>query len=100
VNVDGVLGIVGPNWAEFSEVAVPLAEKNRVPLVTPSGFKDGLFHDGVHYSSTLLLPHRMTVRPLAKHLAAKGFRNVSVVLFENAYLQALYTGLTEELAGT
>ncbi len=99
VNVDKVIGIVGPNWAEFTEVAVPLAEKNHLALVSPSGNKDGLFAK-TNYAATLLLPHRMTVRPLARYLKGKGHKKVGVIVSENAYLDAIHSGPLAELAGT
>ena len=98
-SVDRVVALVGPNWSEFVEVAAPLAETAKLPLVSPSGYKDGLF-EGKRFSFTLWPPHAIAIRPLADLFAARKYKNIAVALSENAYLEGIYQALQAQLRDT
>lgn len=99
IDIDRVVAIVGPNWAEFTEIAAPIAERATVTLITPSGFKEGLF-EGKRFVFTLWQPHRIATMPLAEVLKRRGHKRVEVLLSENAYLEGILHGVEDNLRGS
>ena len=98
IELDRVTAVIGPNWAEFTEVVVPIAEAKKTVFLSPSGYKSGLFNR-THYAFTLWPPHTATVMPLA--IAIKNnVKKLAVLLNENAYLEGLYEALQLDLAGS
>lgn len=91
LSVDGVVAVVGPNWAEFTEIAVPIAEAAKVPLISPSGYSEGMLK-GKRFAFTLQPPHTLSTKPLADLLKNRGYKAVTVVLAENAYLNGIFEG--------
>lgn len=37
-SIDQIPVLVGPNWAEFSDVVAPLAQSRKIAMITPSGY--------------------------------------------------------------
>ncbi|MFN5170195.1 MAG: ABC transporter substrate-binding protein [Cyclobacteriaceae bacterium] len=99
IDIDGVVAIVGPNWAEFTEVAAPISEGAKVTLISPTGYKEGLF-EGKRFAFTLWQPHHVATTPLSEVFRTRGYRNVEVLLSENAYLEGILNGVQANLRGT
>ncbi len=89
--------LLGPNWAEFSEVAAPLAEGESVVMLTASGYSKTLTANRNFIFSTSPR-HEHIIRPLGEYLLKKRFPRV--VLYQNAsaYFESLGSSLTEQLA--
>lgn len=96
INLDKVPAIVGPNWAEFTEIMVPIAESSQIPFVSPSGYKEGLFR-GKQFAFTLWPPHTVATRPLVELFKARGFHTIYVLLTENAYLEGIFEAIRQQL---
>ncbi|MBN8548974.1 MAG: ABC transporter substrate-binding protein [Deltaproteobacteria bacterium] len=96
IDFNSVSAIVGPNWAEFTEVAVPIAESAKVPFVSPSGYKEGLF-ENKKFSFTLQVPHYISARPLAQAMAQRGYKSIAVLVTDNAYLEGIFDGFRRVL---
>ena len=94
--MDKVPAIIGPNWAEFAEVASPLAENYKVPLITPSGHREGMFK-GTHYSFTLFPSQDVNVKPLVELLKKSSYGKMSVLITPTAYTESLYSSITRGL---
>lgn len=93
---DGVPVILGPNWAEFAEIAAPLAERARIPILSASANKRGLF-DGKSFVFTLFPSYRDLIKPFAEMLAAKSPKRIALFVTENSFCEELADGLREEL---
>jgi ABC-type branched-subunit amino acid transport system substrate-binding protein len=89
INIDKVVAFVGPNWAEFTEVAAPIVERNKVPLLSPSGYNETLFA-GKQFIFTLWPPHTVATQPLTTLLKRKNIKSIAAVLTENAYIEGTF----------
>ena len=87
-DVDRVAALVGPNWSEFVEVVAPLARKDNLPVVSPSGFQEGLYKEK-SCLFTLWPSHTISVKPLSEYLKTR-YSRVAVLLTENAYLEGIF----------
>lgn len=86
VQVDDIVGLVGPNWSEFSEVVAPLAERAKVPMITPSGVMTN--SASRRWVFTLMQPPIETNRALADALMAwPGVTNVLGIVHDNLYFE-------------
>ena len=94
--IDRVTAIIGPNWADFTEIVVPLSAQLRVPFITPSGWKPGVFGKNP-YAFSLFPPHSVAVRPLANFLRHSNFHRVALLVSENGYYDSLFAALKEQL---
>jgi len=97
VDIDQVLAIVGPNWAEFTEVLAPLAEASKVAFISPSGYKEGLFTDR-DFAFTLWPPHTLATKPLSELLKSRDYKSIAVFLSENAYFEGIFEALEEQIS--
>lgn len=86
VHVDNIDALVGPNWSEFFAVVGPLAEREKVPMISPSGVM--ALTGQRRYVFTLMQPPIATNRPLAElALAHTGVKEVVGIVHENVYLE-------------
>ncbi len=89
--------ILGPNWAEFAEIASPLAEKNGIPIISASANKRGLL-TGKKFTFTLFPSYRELIKPFVDVLLAKNPKRIALFVTENAFCEELAEALREELA--
>jgi branched-chain amino acid transport system substrate-binding protein len=99
VSVQKVPAMIGPNWAEFVEIAAPLAQQHQIPMLSPSGYKDGLF-TGKDFIFTLWPPHATATKPLSDYLIAQKYKAITVLLSENAYLEGVMEAVQAQLQGS
>jgi branched-chain amino acid transport system substrate-binding protein len=86
VNLNDIDALIGPNWSEFSEVAAPLAERAKVPMITPSGVITS--NADRKYVFTLMQPPIETNRALAEALlSTAGVTEVVGLVQNNLYLE-------------
>jgi branched-chain amino acid transport system substrate-binding protein len=98
VDLDRVVIVFGPNWAEFAEIAAPIAEQNKVPLLTASGWTKTLTKDRQYIFSTLP-PHPAMVKSLTAYIAGKKYNKIAIVYTDNAYLTSIANETQSQLAG-
>lgn len=88
--------LIGPNWAEFSEVVAPLAEVNKFLMISTTGYSKTLTK-GRNYVFTLMPSHREFVRPLAEYIARQKFRKIALLVSSLGYTLSLSEAVQEEL---
>ena len=84
--------LVGPNWAEFSEILAPIANRDKLPLVTPSGYTRDLVRNR-SFIFTLWPAHSETIKPFARHILAGKHQRIALVSSQNGFYTALSEGL-------
>lgn len=97
IGVDGVSAIVGPNWAEFAEVAAPIAQLNGIPLVTPSGWSKNLTR-GREYVFSALEGHPIIVKPLVDYIVEQRPKEITAFVAANEYFESLYDSILQNLS--
>ena len=91
--IDRVPVVFGPNWAEFAEVAAPLAQQNTVVLVTASGWTRTLTDNRPLVFSTLP-SHDAVVESLCVEVARR-HKRVELLHTESAYFSSLARSMAE-----
>lgn len=94
--VDKVTAVIGPNWAEFSEIVAPLAHSTKTVTISPSGYKESLFKLRGYFFS-LLPPPQAATKSLADYINSQAMGSLTVLLNENAYLLGLMEALLPQL---
>ena len=92
ISADKVAALLGPNWAEFAEVAAPLAEQDRVPMLTASGFSWTLTKNR-SYVFTTLQNFDDQVAPLAEFLVKQPHKRIAILHSANTYFDGISEGL-------
>lgn len=98
LNSKNVKAILGPNWAEFTEVAGPLANSANIPLITSSGYKAGIT-TADDYIFTLWPPPSVAARPLGKLITSK-HKRIAIFTSDNAYFDGIREAFEKFFAGT
>ncbi len=93
--VDGVKVIIGPTWGEFSEVAVPVAEEQKVVLISPSAGADLEAFKSRYFFRTYPT-QRSEVKSLVEFMSKKNYTKSAVVFSQNAWSQNMRDLLEEE----
>jgi branched-chain amino acid transport system substrate-binding protein len=94
-NVDSVSAILGPNWAEFSEIVAPLANKNKIAVLSASGYRASLFKPGSYFFSSWT-PHQYNSLPLSKLIASKE-KEITLLATNNGYHQEIAQIMADQL---
>ena len=83
INVNRVPVVLGPTWAEFFEVAAPIAESNKTVLLAASGNPN----DKDYGPYTFSLWPSLSFEPAAMidFLEKRNIRNVAVIYDQNAF---------------
>lgn len=89
--------LVGPNWAEFAEVTAPLAERYRLPMITPSASKKGLL-DGKRFVFSLYPSHRLLIAPFVERILSVPHEKIALVYSQNAFYEELSEALRSGLS--
>ncbi len=97
VGVDRVAAIVGPNWAEFAEIAAPIAQSNKVPLVTPSGWSENLTK-GREFIFSGLENHPSIVKPLVDLIVEQRSRKITALVATNQYFESIFDSISQHLS--
>jgi branched-chain amino acid transport system substrate-binding protein len=98
IGVEKVPAIIGPNWVEFTQIVAPIAENNKVVMISASGMlpvnmgtRDFVF--------SLQPTHEAATHPLAKYLISKKYKSVALIKTVNAYYEGIGASLLKQLAG-
>lgn len=89
--------LLGPNWAEFAEVVAPLAERQRLPMLTPSASKRGLL-DGKHFVFSLYPSHRLLIAPFVEQILSVPHNKIALFHSQNAFYEELMEALKSGLS--
>ncbi len=95
-SVDRVPAIIGPNWMEFIDVVAPLAEKDRIPVITPSGYRER-HAAGAPWVFVLWPPPAVATKVLADKIIRDGRKRVTVVISDNTYYRGILAALRIQL---
>lgn len=95
-SVDQVPVILGPNWAEFSEVAAPVAQQKGVLLLTASGYTKDLTKDRPLVFTTLPA-HSFFTKPFSEFVAKRGLKKLLLIKTENGYTESIASAIQEQL---
>ncbi len=82
IEVDGADVIIGPEWAEFSQIVAPLGDENKVVFISPwlSSEQDWL-KSPYFFSATA--GERGRIRKTVEHMVAQGVKNLALIYSEN-----------------
>ncbi|MBN8551153.1 MAG: ABC transporter substrate-binding protein [Deltaproteobacteria bacterium] len=97
VNKDKVVALLGPNWAEFAEVAAPLAERSKIPMLTASGFSWTLTK-GKQFVFTDVPDFNVQVRPLAKYILGQHHKKIALLHSSSTYFDGISSAMRDTLA--
>lgn len=95
-HIDKVKFIIGPNWTEFSEVAAPLAEANKVVMLTVSGFTKTMTLNR-KYVFTTEPSHEVMVQPLSEEILKGNHKKIALITSVTSYFGGLSDGVREQL---
>jgi branched-chain amino acid transport system substrate-binding protein len=88
--------LLGPNWAEFSEVAAPVVEGKRILMLSASGYTPELTKNR-RFVFTTLPAHRYFTEPISKYILSKKPTKLAILTTGNAYCQSMSSALREQL---
>jgi len=95
-SIDKVNIILGPNWAEFAEVAAPTCEGKKVIMLTASGYTKTLTH-GKKYIFTTLPSHAMMIAPLTDYIVKSGFKKIALETSITSYFESISEAAKSQL---
>jgi branched-chain amino acid transport system substrate-binding protein len=96
-SIDKVAAILGPNWGTFIGTVAPLANAEKLPLLSFSGFKENSFVKG-GWAFTLWPPPEVATVSLSTYIGKKKHSRVAFLVSENDYYQGLYQAMSKQLA--
>lgn len=96
IGIDDVNAIIGPNWIEFTEVAAPIAQTNKIPLVTPSGWSENLTK-GREFVFSGLENHPSIVKPLVDLIVKERPQRVTAFVATNQYFESIFDSISKQL---
>lgn len=89
--------ILGPNWAEFSEVVAPLAEQNKIVMLTASGYTETLTKNR-KFVFTTLPQFEVHVKPITDALVKRHPKKIALLTTSNTYFESISKALRNNLA--
>lgn len=94
--ISGVPVIFGPNYAEFSEVVAPIAQREQTIMISSSGFTKTLTLNRP-YIFTTLPAHSFLTAPLAAYIKSHNIRSIAIFKTNSAYLDSIAESFNEQL---
>ena len=88
--------LIGPNWAEFSEIVAPLAQSSKNIMIGTSGYTKTLT-TGRDYVFTVFPPHRYITNLLAKKIATSNYKKIAILASTAAYSLSLTENLSNQI---
>jgi len=82
INIDKVDVIIGPTWDEWFEVVVPIAQQNKVILISPSGAGNRLIGK---YIFSLKYNNKGVASAILNFLDSNNIKNAAIVTAQEAY---------------
>jgi branched-chain amino acid transport system substrate-binding protein len=82
INIDKVDVIIGPTWAEWFEVVAPIAQQNKVILISPSGGTTRLIGK---YIFSIRYNIKGNASAILNFLDSNNIKNAAIVTAQDAY---------------
>lgn len=90
VDINGVVAIIGPNWDDAVSALIPLAEKAKIPVVSPDGGQR-TSKDAVHeYYFSLWYPQDIEAEKLADFLSSREVKKIDILRNLDPFSQKEY----------
>ncbi len=97
ISSDGVPIIIGPSWLDSFGGATPIAEKNKVILITPSGSSSAINPTkNFNYIFSTWFPVDKEARTLLNHFKDKGIKKLSLLLGDDPFWELFRKVFKEE----
>ena len=96
-SANGIQFLLGPNFAEFSDLVAPLAESAGIPMITASGYSRTLTKDKDNVF-TMMPAHSEAVRPLFQHIRSLKPKKVALLSSNNTYTESIAQSFQELMA--
>ncbi len=94
--VDNVSFIIGPNWAEFADIAAPIAKRLKLTMITTSGYTSTLF-DNNPYIFSMQYPPEKVIQPFTEYILSRNFTSVTLISSSNTFFELLSDTLITSL---
>lgn len=88
--------IFGPNYAEFSEVVAPIAQRDQTIMISSSGYTKKLTSNRP-YVFTTLPAHNFLTAPLSAHIKNLNIKSIAIFKSNSAYLDSIAESFSEQL---
>ena len=88
--------IFGPNYAEFSEVVAPIAQREQTLMISSSGYTTTLTLNRP-YVFTTLPAHKFLTAPLSDYIKSLNVRSIAIFKTNSAYLDRIAESFSEQL---
>jgi len=95
-SINNVQIILGPNWAEFSDVAAPICNKNKMLMLTASGYTKDLTKDKT-FIFTSLPSHSLMTAPMSDYIFKIGHKKIAMATSVSAYFESNAQAIKEQL---
>lgn len=101
VNIDKVAAIFGPNWIEFGEIVIPLAERNKLPTLMASPYSPS-FEKKHSYVFTATPEFHIHVKELTNFIAKRNHKKIALIYSPSTYFEGITQATIDDLrtAGT
>jgi branched-chain amino acid transport system substrate-binding protein len=86
INIDKVDVIIGPTWAEWFEVVAPIAQQNKVILISPSGGSTRLIGK---YIFSIRYNIKGNASAILNFLDSNNIKNAAIVTAQDAYFMQI-----------
>ena len=97
VSIDKTPAVLGPTWAEFAEIAAPIAEGGKTVLLSASATSAALTENR-RFIFTTMPSHESALRPFSAYLAGLHPSAVTLIKAQNAYYEQLSSILSQQLS--
>lgn len=91
--------MIGPNFAEFAEIAAPYAERSGITMISPSGYTKELTRYRPHVF-TLIEDHGLQILSVTRHIAASHATEVALVRTNGSYFDGIAEAARSQLETT
>ena len=95
INVDEVTIVMGPTWAAFSEVAIPIAEENKIVLMSASGGPGLERFESKYYFSTWPSSEFWIIKTV-DFMVEEGYENTAIIFTQETWSQSVHDNFLEE----
>ncbi len=97
IEVDGADVIIGPSWAEFSEVIMPISLEKEVLFISPWVGNDNI--DNSNYFFSVFPSEREHIKKIIEHMNLNDYNKIVIVSSQNSWSRSLVDFFIEENNG-
>ncbi len=93
-SLDKINYLIGPNWAEFAEILAPVANREKVPMITATGWTKALTK-GKQYVFTMLPSHFEAISIYAEFILNAEPKKLAIIHTNNTFYDSITEGIEE-----